>query len=170
MYAPDLSYQILRLGLFVYSSKNDTEKVAPHILSIHTPPHPPGFRPLPFGLKLMDCLAYLALSWRKPTMDPRLPHFPWRPLRTCRFWAGDVSVKLLKRQLTVSHQSYHIYGGWTAVPAILVFTRVPGSWQYTTSLGINWTTLAIHGHTTLSSFHRFHELKSIMPQWIPHVM
>ena len=47
MYAPDLSYQILRLGLFVYSSKNDTEKVAPHILSIHTPPHPPGFRPLP---------------------------------------------------------------------------------------------------------------------------
>ena len=48
-----------------FSSNNDTQKVAPHILSIHISPCPAGFRPLPFGLKYhiiderfrLSCLA-----------------------------------------------------------------------------------------------------------------
>ena len=34
-----------------FSSKNNTHKVVPHILSTHTSPCPTSFRPLPFGLK-----------------------------------------------------------------------------------------------------------------------
>ena len=34
-----------------FSSKNDIQRVAPHILSIHIPPCSTSFRPLPFGLR-----------------------------------------------------------------------------------------------------------------------
>ena len=48
-----LTCQQHRLVVY-FTSKNDTQKVAPYILSIHIPPCPTSFRPLPFGLKLVS--------------------------------------------------------------------------------------------------------------------
>ena len=45
-----LAYQQDRMVAY-FNSKNDTQKVVPHILSIHISPCPTSFRPLPFGLK-----------------------------------------------------------------------------------------------------------------------
>ena len=52
-----LACQQHRMAVYL-NSKNDIQKVAPHILSIHISPCSTSFRPLPFGLKFF--------SWQPP--------------------------------------------------------------------------------------------------------
>jgi len=48
-----------------FEPKTDTQKVAPHILSIRISPCPTSFRPLPFGLKSsLRLLTRASLNWK----------------------------------------------------------------------------------------------------------
>ena len=55
--------------------KNDTQKVAPHILLIHISPRPTSFGPLPLGLKCKWCIARYCTRWT--TRKGQSSHSTW---------------------------------------------------------------------------------------------